>query len=86
VVGNVNSKKRLSRLTVSGKFCSRDVECTRGECLVDRMSMLPSYAPSILIWLTRFPPASTTAMFIGWPISRAFPCYREINFWPFLTD
>src|ERR1700730_2980214 len=33
--------------------------------------MLPIQAPSIRTWLTRFPPASTTAMFIGWPISRA---------------
>src|ERR1700730_15176977 len=39
--------------------------------LLIEISMLPIQAPSIRTWLTRFPPASTTAMFIGWPISRA---------------
>src|SRR5215217_5184796 len=36
------------------------------------MSMLPSQAPSIRTCATRLPPASTTAMFIGWPISVAW--------------
>ena len=36
------------------------------------MSMLPSQALSMRTWATRLPPASATAMFIGWPISAAF--------------
>src|SRR3954447_4988546 len=36
------------------------------------MSMLPSQALSMRTWATRLPPASTTAMFMGWPISSAF--------------
>src|SRR2546423_6048033 len=36
------------------------------------MSMLPSQAPSIRSNATRLPPPSTTATFIGWPISPAF--------------
>src|ERR671920_183342 len=34
--------------------------------------MLPTNAPSILTCALRLPPASTTAMSIGWPISSAF--------------
>src|SRR4051794_10219828 len=42
------------------------------------MSTLPSQASSIRTCATRLPPASTTAMFIGWPISvaRASPAAR----------
>src|SRR4051794_1865573 len=36
------------------------------------MSTLPIHAPSIRTCATRLPPASATAMFIGWPISWAF--------------
>src|SRR5829696_4680649 len=36
------------------------------------MSMLPSQAPSMRTCATRLPPASTTAMFIGWLISVAW--------------
>src|SRR6202008_334123 len=39
--------------------------------LIER-SMQLTEAPSMRAWLTRFPPASTTAIFIGCPISRAF--------------
>ena len=39
--------------------------------LLIEMSMLPIHAPSIRACATRLPPASTTAMFIGWPISAA---------------
>src|SRR5215212_9028033 len=34
--------------------------------------MLPTNAPSILTCALRLPPASTTAMSMGWPISSAF--------------
>jgi hypothetical protein len=36
------------------------------------IAMLPSYASSIRENALRFLPASTTAMFMGWPISYAF--------------
>jgi len=42
------------------------------------MSMLALMAPSIRPKASRCPPSSTTAMFIGWPISsaRAMPASR----------
>src|SRR5579884_171596 len=42
------------------------------KALLMAMSMLPSHAPSMRSKASRFPPSSTTAMFIGWPISEAF--------------
>src|SRR5438270_1496409 len=36
------------------------------------MSMEPSQALSMRTWAMRLPPASATAMFMGWPISAAF--------------
>jgi hypothetical protein len=43
------------------------------------MSMLPIQASSIRTCATRFPPASATAMFIGWPIFVAFFCAAAIT-------
>ena len=40
--------------------------------LLIAMSILPNHAPSIRMKALRFVPASTTAMFIGCPISFAF--------------
>jgi hypothetical protein len=79
VVGNMNSKKLLARLAVCGELGGRDIECARGNALLIEISILPSHAPSILMWLTKFPPASTTAMFIGCPISRAFFSAAEMT-------
>src|ERR1700722_2533819 len=42
------------------------------KALLMAMSMLPSHAPSMRAKAVRFAPASTTAIFIGWPISFAF--------------
>src|SRR5258705_2379267 len=36
------------------------------------MSMEPSQALSMRTWAMRLPPASATAIFMGWPISAAF--------------
>jgi len=41
------------------------------KALLIEMSTLPIHAPSIRAWQTRLPPASTTAMFIGWASSPA---------------
>src|SRR5215469_16610294 len=41
------------------------------KALLMATSMLPIQAPSIRTWASRLPPPSTTAMFIGWPISFA---------------
>src|SRR5690242_17254957 len=45
---------------------ARDVKA-----LLIEMSMLPIHAPSMRTCATRLPPPSTTAMFMGWPISAA---------------
>ena len=49
--------------------------------LIDTL-MLPINAPSILTLALRWPPASTTAMSTGYPISTAFASAAEIT--PFL--
>jgi hypothetical protein len=49
--------------------------------LIDTL-MLPINAPSILTLALRLPPASTTAMSTGYPISTAFASAAEIT--PFL--
>jgi hypothetical protein len=47
--------------------------------LLIEISMLPIHAPSMRTCETRFPPPSTTAMFIGCPISAAFPSAAAIT-------
>jgi hypothetical protein len=47
--------------------------------LIDTL-MLPINAPSILMLALRLPPASTTAMSTGYPISTAFASAAEITF------
>ena len=65
------------------KNCPPDCECSARSfvemskarevnAFLIEMSMLPSHAPSILTCETRLPPASHTAMFIGWLICAAF--------------
>ena len=48
--------------------------------LLMAISMLPIQAPSIRSKATRFAPASTTAMFIGTPISFAFSRPARMTF------
>jgi hypothetical protein len=50
----------------------RDIEAFAVKALLMAMSMLPSHAPSMRANAVRLAPASTTAIFIGWPICFAF--------------
>jgi len=66
VIGGVDAKEQLARLAVFGELPSLDIESARAvNALLIEISMLPIQAPFIRTWLTRFPPVSTTAMFIG---------------------
>src|SRR5690606_13883869 len=49
------------------------------QALLIEMSTEPSHAPSMRTWATRLPPASTTATFMGWPISSALASAAAIT-------
>ncbi len=54
-----------------GRSAVRHLNATEVHALSMDMAMLPTNAPSILMCVLRFPPASTTATSIGQPISTA---------------
>src|SRR5690606_26191675 len=49
------------------------------KALLIEISILPIQAPSMRTWEIKFPPASTTAIFMGWPISSALRSAASIN-------
>jgi hypothetical protein len=81
VIRRMNPKELATGLRVLGQIFGRDVEGSRGIRVLDRnVDASRPRAPSIRAWAIRFPPASATAIFIGWPISAALLSAAAIIF------
>ena len=81
VVGHLDAEKLLARLRVRPQILGRQIEGAAGKRLVEAISTLPILAPSMRAWATKLPPASTTAIFSGWPISWDFSMPAAMTRW-----
>jgi hypothetical protein len=72
MVRSMDAEELVARLAVLGEFLRRDVKGARGEGLVD--GNIDRSNPRAIHANVRNEvlPSSTTAMFMGWPISMAF--------------
>lgn len=73
-VRRVDTVNVLTWLGVIGEVLGLNLKARDVRAVLIDMSTLPIQAPSWRAWAIRLPPASTTAMFIGWPThQRASP-------------